>query len=301
MRRNRWLFIAMLSVAAAGRETLPEGFGLSAKHPGDVEIGKDPDVLFSDDFESGDLKRWDDMSGNLSIVSEKPNAGSKCAESTMIRNKNTGGEAKKWFMPGADTVYARVYVKFSPDYQYAHHFIWLSANQQKNKWSSFGKAGNKPDGTYFSSGMEPWFAWGKNPPPGEINLYSYFLDMDVDKKMNKYWGNGFFPKGPGKGEQGGADRVIPKLDQWQCWEFMIKANTPGKDDGEQAMWLDGKLAGHFKGIRWRNDANLKVNCFWLEHYGFDSGDPTKQHWPEKQTVWFDDVVIATSYVGPIKK
>jgi hypothetical protein len=40
---------------------------------------------------------------------------------------------------------------------------------------------------------------------------------------------------------------------------------------------------------------------WLEHFGYDPGDPTKQFWKESQSVWFDDVVVATDYIGPIKK
>jgi hypothetical protein len=220
----------------------------------------------------------------------------------MERGQNHGGDAIKWFMPGADAVYARVYVKFSADYQYDHHFIWLGANERTNKWSAFGKAGLKPDGTYYSTGMEPWFAWGKNPPPGELNLYTYYLDMERDPKMDKYWGNGFFPPGPGKGTAASQSRVIPLLNQWQCWEFMIKANTaPDKADGKQAMWLDGKLVAEFTNIRWRTDLDLKVNCFWLEHYGYDEGDPTKQYWKESQSVWFDDVVVARRYIGPIQK
>lgn len=216
--------------------------------------------------------------------------------------KEIGRYHKVWFMPGADKVYARFYVKFSADYQYNHHFVWLLANQRNNKWSAFGKAGAKPNGTYYSTGMEPWFAWGKNPPPGEVNLYSYFLDMEPDKKMDKYWGNAFFPSGPDKGISASSNRVIPPLNRWQCWEFMIQANSaPDKPDGKQAMWVDGTLAGEFTGIRWRSDLDLKVNCLWLEHYGYDAGDPTKQFWKESQSVWFDDVVVATEYIGPIQK
>jgi hypothetical protein len=193
-------------------------------------------------------------------------------------------------------------VKFSLDYQYNHHFVWLGANQRTNKWSAFGKAGLKPDGTYYSTGMEPWFAWGKNPPPGEVNLYTYYLDMEPDRKMDKYWGNAFFPPGQAKGAPAGEGRVIPPLNQWQCWEFMIQANTaPDKADGKQAIWVDGKQIGEFTGIRWRNHLDLKVNCFWLEHYGYDEGDPTKQYWKDSQSVWFDDVVVARRYIGPIKR
>ena len=276
--------------------------GIASNYPGDVGIEKDPSVLFADNFETGEMKKWDDLREPIVLSEESPNSGRWCVQMPMERGKNTGGDAKKWFMPGADKVYARFYVKFSADYQYNHHFVWLLANQRNNKWSAFGKAGAKPNGTYYSTGMEPWFAWGKNPPPGEVNLYSYFLDMEPDKKMDKYWGNAFFPSGPDKGISASSNRVIPPLNRWQCWEFMIQANSaPDKPDGKQAMWVDGTLAGEFTGIRWRSDLDLKVNCLWLEHYGYDAGDPTKQFWKESQSVWFDDVVVATEYIGPIQK
>jgi predicted amidohydrolase len=276
--------------------------GLAARYPDDAGVANDPDVLFADNFESGDMKKWDQQRGRVVMTEDKPNSGRWCVQMPMERGKNQGGDAIKWFRPGADAVYARCYVKFSPDYQYNHHFVTLLANQRTNRWSAFGKAGLKPNGTYYSTGMEPWFAWGKNPPPGEVNLYTYYLDMEPDRKMNKYWGNGFFPPGPGKGAAAGKDRVIPPLDQWQCWEFMIQANTaPDKADGRQGMWVDGKLVGEFTGMRWRNDMDLKVNCFWLQHYGYDEGDPTKQYWKESQSVWFDDVVVARRYVGPMKR
>ncbi|HEY7117443.1 MAG TPA: hypothetical protein VH475_12720 [Tepidisphaeraceae bacterium] len=281
-------------------DKLPSGPGLAARYPADAGIAKDAAVFLADDFESGDLKKWDDKSGTIAVVGDAPHAGSKCVTAPMEKGKSTGGEAKKWFGAGADRVFARVYVKFSDDYQYCHHFLTLLATDRRNRWSAFGKAGLKPDGkTWFCAGMEPWFAWGKNPSPGEINFYSYYMDMEIDPKMNKYWGNGFFPPGPAKGRAGNEKtRVIPKLNQWQCWEFMVQANTPGKADGRQAMWLDGQLIGDFSGIRWRDDAGLKVNCFWLQHYGYDSSDPTRGTHKEHQAVWFDDVVIAREYVGP---
>jgi hypothetical protein len=279
----------------------PGADALASKYPRDAGIGKDPAVLFTENFESADMAKWDRVRGPVEVTGEAPNAGARCVRIDMQRGKNTGGDAIKWFMPGADAVYTRFYVKFSADYQYVHHFVWLGATQATNKWSAFGKAGLKPDGTYYSTGMEPWFAWGKNPSPGEVNLYTYYLDMLPDPKMtDKYWGNGFFPPGPGKGAAAGPRRVIPPLDRWQCWEFMIQANTaPDKADGKQAMWVDGKLVGEFTGIRWRTDLDLKVNCLWLEHYGYDGGDPTKAYWKDKQTVWFDDIVVATRYIGPI--
>jgi predicted amidohydrolase len=300
-RRSEERLAKLQPVASTEKPRPAPSSGIAAKYPADTGIAKDPDVLFADNFESGDMKKWDQQKRAV-MTEDKPNFGRWCVQMPMERGKNTGADAIKWFMPGADTVYARFYVKFSPDYQYNHHFVWLSANKRTNKWSAFGKAGLKPNGTYYSTGMEPWFAWGRNPSPGEVNLYTYYLDMEPDRKMNKYWGNGFFPPGPGKGRAASESRVIPPLNQWQCWEFMIQANTaPDKADGKQAMWVDGKLAGEFTGIRWRDDMDLRVNCLWLEHYGYDEGDPTKQYWKESQSVWFDDVVVARRYIGPIKR
>ncbi|HKS38288.1 MAG TPA: hypothetical protein VJW76_13920 [Verrucomicrobiae bacterium] len=297
-------FVVLVAIGAAvfGQCADNAADSLAANYPADAGIEKNPAVLFIENFESGDLKKWDQVRGSATATNVAPHSGKFCAQMELRRGGNPVSDAIKWFLPGADTVHARFYVRFSADYQYCHHFVWLGANQRQNKWSSFGKAGLKPDGTYYSTAMEPWFAWGKNPPPGEVNLYAYYLDMEPDRKMDKYWGNQFFPPGPGKGQAAGPQRVIPPLEKWQCWEFMIQANTaPDKADGKQAMWVDGKLIGEFTGIRWRSDLDLKVNCLWLEHYGYDEGDPTKQFWKEKQTVWFDDIVVATRYIGPMVK
>src|SRR5215218_9481322 len=112
MQRLVIAFLLVTTAAAAAADNLPQGAGLAAKYPGDQGISKDPAVLFADDFESGDLSKWDDKSGTLAVTGEKPNSGAKCAAAPMERGKNHGGEAKKWFLPGADTVYARTYVRF---------------------------------------------------------------------------------------------------------------------------------------------------------------------------------------------
>jgi hypothetical protein len=225
---------------AKSNSLLSQGSGLAAKYPGDRGIEKDPAVLFHEDFERDNLSNWGEKKEPVALTSTAPNSGAKCVEMPMHRGKDTGGHLIKWLARGADTIYVRFYVKFSSDYRYDHHFVTLLANPPDNRWAAFGKACLKPDGSYFSSGMEPWFAWGKNPPPGEVNLYSYYPDMEPDRKMNKYWGNAFFPTGPGKGEAAGSKRVIPPLDRWQCWEFMIQANSaPDRADGKQAMWVDG--------------------------------------------------------------
>src|SRR5438045_3879578 len=97
------LVLLMGTLALGAGRDAPQA-GLAAKYPGDVGIGKDPAVIFADDFEGGDLKRWDDKSGTIAISEERPHGGTKCVAAPMEKRKNQGGEAKTWFMPGADRV-----------------------------------------------------------------------------------------------------------------------------------------------------------------------------------------------------
>lgn len=168
-----------------GQEGTQAGVGLAARYPGDRGIEKDPAVILHEDFERGDIRQWEEKKGPVAITSQDPHAGTKCVEMPMHRGKDTGGHLLKWFSPGADTVYVRFYVKFSRNYQYNHHFVTLLANPPEDRWRAFGKAGLKPDGSYFGSGMEPWFAWGKNASPGEVNLYTYYPDMEIDPKIDR--------------------------------------------------------------------------------------------------------------------
>ena len=76
---------------------------------------------------------------------------------------------------------------------------------------------------------------------------------------------------------------------------MLKHNTPGKRDGEQAFWIDGKLRGHWKGINWRKSPTLMANAFTLESYVTDRWTKNKRN-----IVYFDNLVIAKEYIGPTK-
>src|SRR5258705_924328 len=107
------LCVCAVSLCAAS----PEGSGLASRYPGDRAIAQSPTVIFADDFESSDLKRWDESRGTIKLTGDSPKSGKQCVVSEVVPGKNTGGDAKKWFMPANDRVYARSHVKFSADYQ----------------------------------------------------------------------------------------------------------------------------------------------------------------------------------------
>ena len=72
---------------------------------------------------------------------------------------------------------------------------------------------------------------------------------------------------------------------------MLKANTPGERDGRVACWLDGKLVADFPNLRLRDVDTLKIDRCGLGLY-------IAKNVARANTKWYDDVVVATSYIGP---
>lgn len=276
----------------AASSKLPSGPGLAAAFPADKGIGESKEVIFHDDFEEGEIgKTWDETGNKngkvLSFGEAGEGLGKRSLRVEAHLGEDTGGGLTKWFEP-VDTLFVRFYTRFDAKCDYVHHFVTLRANkslQGKDKWSGFGQAGLKPEGDErFSTAIEPWGNWGKWTAPGRWNFYSYWPEMEASKD-GKFWGNSFaVPEAP----------VIPK-EKWICVEFMLKHNTSGEHDGEQAFWIDGKLSGHWTGINWRKSPTLKANALTLESYVTDS-------WTKNpvNVVSFDNVVIARSYIGPVK-
>lgn len=276
----------------AGKKELPSGGGLATGFRGDAGLKTHADVIFADDFEAGEIGAGWDETGNkngkvlqFSPTGENAGLGQRCLRVEAHLGSDTGGGLTKWFEP-ADTLYIRFYTKFDQGCDYVHHFVTLRGNKGLrggDKWSGFGGAGLKPEGgDRFSTAIEPWGNWGRSPAPGRWNFYSYWHEMEASKD-GKYWGNSYgVPKAP----------VIPR-DHWICVEFLLKHNTPGQPDGEQAFWIDGVLQGHWKGFNWRKSAQLKASALTLESYVTDN-------WTKNpvNTVYFDNVVIARRYIGP---
>ncbi len=279
----------------AAKKELPSGLGLAAKFPADAGLKTHADVIFSDDFEAGILGAGWDETGNkggkvlkFAPPGEGSGLGQHCLRVEAHLGEDNGGGLTKWF-ESSETLFIRFYTKFDRGCDYVHHFVTLRANkglQGKDRWSGFGGAGLKPEGdTRFSTAIEPWGNWGRWTAPGRWNFYSYWHEMEPARDA-KFWGNSYgVPAAP----------VIPR-EKWICVEFMLKHNTPGKPDGEQAFWIDGALQGHWKGFYWRTDANLKANALTLESYITD-------RWTKNPTniVSFDNVVIARRYIGPVAR
>jgi len=289
-------FLFLLVESSQGDEPaiLPKGGGLAASYSNEFELKKHPSVIFTEDFESDSYRdHWDevrDREGEVLSLVRLEDEKASFGKSLKVRaelGRNTGGGLTKWF-ESSDVLFIRFYTRFDEDCDYVHHFVTLRANKGLkggDRWSGFGGAGSKPEGDErFSTALEPWGNWGHFPAPGRWNFYSYWHEMQASPD-GKYWGNSFKPE----------EQPVIRKDRWICCEFMIKHNTPGKPDGEQAFWIDGQPMGHWKGINWRKTKGLMANALTLESYVTD-------RWTKNPVniVYFDDLVIAKEYIGPTK-
>jgi hypothetical protein len=327
-----WFGLVVVTTVWPGRQDfaqqkLPEGYGLAAKYPRDAGIARDPSVLLAEDFESGSLadlgKRWSDVSNKggkvLAFSSDAPpgSGGKRSLQVTATPGEDTGGHLYARLPRGVETAFARFYVKFAPDAGYIHHFVHLGGYSPLTAYPQ-GGAGVRPHGDErFTAGIEPFGDYGRYPAPGIWNFYAYWPEMKVSAD-GKYWGNGLRPARPA---------IVPR-DRWQCVEVMLKCNSaPDRSDGELALWLDGRLVAHFapgarrgpwtgmgftlqeqggmpfEGFRWRTNSSLKVNFVWLLHYVTENAARQNRAAPPDRPnrVWFDNIVVGTQYIGPIKQ
>jgi hypothetical protein len=252
-------------------------------------------VFFRDDFESPDsVKKYFEIRGlregraKLMTDAKLAHSGRGAIQFTAVARdgRESGAGASGWLSPeGYDRVYFRRYIKFAADYDQGdlnHVGGGLAAVAGTDRYRAMGSAGIRPQGDdHFNSAFEPWCDWRRFPAPGYMFLYTYWMDMKRDPDGH-YWGNML---GPADNE-----RIVLRRDQWYCLEHMIQVNEPGKADGELAAWIDGKLYIHYRGFRWRTSADVKLKRFDIGVY--------VHHAAQNNTVWYDDVVLSTGYIGP---
>jgi len=307
--------LALLTGADTAKESptmlpeLPEGGGIAAKYPGDRGIEEDPRVVFADGFEEIEGTRmaavgreqtgnkWDSSAGTVTIVQEpeKVHTGSKAAQ--MTYEVPSSHNAVKQFKDGFDTLHVRYYMKYHPEFPGCHHTGMCILAGAPGVTLAMGSAtGVVPDGrSHYVALLDtlPPRRRSTTPPPGNIDVYCYHMDQA------RIWGDLLFPTGevmPSENSWLFAENFVPRPNvnaergRWYCYELMVQANTPGKRDGRVAFWVDGRLAGDFPNLRFRTDEALKPNHVIIVGHS--------SRVQPNQTLWYDDVVAATSYIGP---
>ena len=251
-------------------------------------------VLFTDPFESEQsfaayFEIGGKKEGRVAIAHEPENVhsgkGALQLTATDSAGKSCGASPVLWLGDdGHDCVHLRYQIRYAPDYDQGnlnHTGGSLCGVAGNHKWTGMGSAGLKPNGDdHFSTRVEGWRDWQRVAAPGFLFCYAYWMDMRRDRDGN-YWGN---MMGPAEKE-----RFVPERGTWLCVEQRVVVNTPGKDDGELAVWLDGALYQHYTGFRWRSTDAVKIKRVALMVYIHSS--------TRDNTVFYDDVVVSTGYVG----
>lgn len=282
---------------------LPSGNnGIAAKYPNDSNIKSDPNVIFADDFESYSFEsqlwgKWDNIyhQQDVQITTDPANvfSGQRSLEMRVpAQSTEVANAVEKNLNPTRDIVFVRVYTKFVAGYNVSgseHNGISIS--------SKYCCPGVPANGTNkFLVDVEN----GRDlasANPGFTNSYAYHPEQ------RDLYGDHWFPDGtvlpfsniPGNFGPYFVARpnFIPALKRWYNYELMVKANTPGLRDGRVAIWIDGTLVADFQNVRLRDVNTLKIDKVSLGLYIKANTVPT-------DTVkWYDNVVIATSYIGPM--
>jgi hypothetical protein len=293
---------------------LPEGPGLAARYPADAGISRHPSVLFADGFETVKESRltdglaqdesvkarwnhaWDHAWGGCAI-GRGPGIAHSGEQSLQMRMERAGSMGlSKYFPPGHDRLFLRYYLRYAEDFPGAHHVG--GAIEARAPGVPHANPGVPADGrNKITVLLDHWSFEPNVKPPGPLVAYVYHMDQQHQ------WGEQFYPSGriqPQENERrnlfgpGFTPRpdLIPERGRWYCFELMVEAGEPGKRGGRVAFWVDGRLVGDFPNLRFRTTPELKLNRVDLALYeSRDTG--TRQ-------VWFDDVVVATEYIGPMR-
>jgi len=301
--------------------------GIASRYPNDVGIENDPDVILADGFESYTspsqlTQRWDVVGGvsRMRIATEAGNffAGHKSLEMQLPVSQVEQVElvSLKPLSPTESILYVRVYEKCDsgfwcrPGTAIGHNGIRIAGD------FPIGGAGHRapPDGSgFFLFTLEnadlksrvgrrnrPNNRAGENQP-GFAHIYAYWPYQRMD------YGDHFYPNGwvipGGRGLwilhplQYPNFRPMPNWQPirgiWYCYEYMVKINDLGSNNGEIAFWINGQLKGRWTNLFMRSRESLKIDEVALLLH---ANANYSTHLNKK---WYDNVVIARSYIGPI--
>lgn len=235
-------------------------------------------TIFYEGFESGNLNQWQDgVNPNLQrIVTTGAYAGSRALEMTIPAGSE-GSSLTRFFMPGYDSVFVRLHVRFSSGWTGGSgtYLAKLSGSRTDNQWSSIGVAGRCPSGSDF-------FALNQlvlPNSPGRLRFYNYWPEMQRESNGTTCWGN----------ESGSGVRyhTHPNLDdgRWHRIDFWVKLNSPGQTNSVQRMWVDGVLAAEWPGLRIRTTSDLRLNVLTIHAYAGSQSNVRR--------LYYDEIFVTT--------
>ncbi len=304
----------------------PPNGSLSARHPGDVGMARDPSVIWYEDFSEGSLAavlaRYDTHrhEAGMALVPDAP-AGSPGRYALRLTSggSHPATDLYKSFGRGFREFYVRYYVKYIGRGPWHHSGIWIGGYNPPLAYP-YPRAGLRPTGSgWFSIGLEPIPALPGTP----MDLYTYWRGMHSWKaaptgKRYDYFGNTLLHD----------PHFRLRSNTWMCYEIHLKLN-PNPKSGAGAIlevWRNDRLVRRFDDRgplgywvrdkfcpvdatgrectryrpahprltlldqRWRTTTALRLNYFWPQNYNTASRD---------SSLLLADMVIARGRIGCI--
>jgi hypothetical protein len=262
-------------VACGGSPSAP-----SPPNPG-LQIPTGGETLFADDFESGTLDSWQDgvNPAKQHVVTGDAQSGTHYLSVTYPAGAD-GGWLTRFFMPGYQTLYASMYVRFPDGWSGGTKLFGLYGSRVDDQWSAFGKAGLCPNGTDF---FETAVVAEQIGNPGPLRFYTYYPGMATEPDGVVCYGR--FGDKVGQATYQGS--VVLGPDKWHRVEFLVQLNTPGNSDGMQVFWVDGVQAAMWRNMRLRDTDILRLNAVQLS---FSAGGAARD-----QELQVDSIQVRTAH------
>jgi polysaccharide lyase-like protein len=251
-------------------------------------IGAPADAIFADDFESGSLAAWQDgvNPSRQRIVTDPKTAqsGSRYLAVTYPAGQD-GGWLTRFLLPGYDSLYVSLYVRFRANWQGATKLVALYGSRADDQWSAFGKSGVCPNGGDFFAAM----LVTESGNPGPLRFYTYYPGMAREPDGVTCFGR----FGDGTGSEHGAvlanyaGLATLSRDAWHHLEFGVQLNAPGRADGSQMLWVDGAPRASWTALSFRSSDILRLDAVQLSFSAAGGA-------PQTQELDVDNVVVRTS-------
>lgn len=245
-------------------------------------VAQSATTVFSDDFESGNMSKWNESNSTTQQVINDPasaHSGSRFLRLTYGINGEDAAWLNKYFYQGYTQVYVRYYVRFSSNFTGGTKLVGFHGAPIGSPALGLGRAGICPNGSdSFAALLVNDF--GDTYP---TKMYTYWQDMWADGD-GRCWGR-----------YGPTPSTFPYISPmpnmtknvWHKIEYTVKMNSAANvADGEQRFWVDGVKYGEWKGIRSGDPSRINIGVLIISGSGSTA---------QIQTVDYDDLILTTDY------
>jgi uncharacterized protein YjdB len=246
-------------------------------------------TVFSDDFESGSLSKWDESNSTTQAVinnAASAHSGNFFMRMTYGINGGDGGWMNKYFTQGFTRLYVRLWVRFSTNFSGGTKLVSLRGSPIGQPQLGVGRAGICPNGRdAFSANLVTDFTGADAYP---TKMYTYWQDMWADPN-GQCWGR-YGPTSSTWTSPYVTPMPMISKGTWHLIEFAVKMNSSATvADGEQKFWIDGVKYGEWTGIRWGDPAFVNLGVLQI-----NGSSATIQ----SETLDIDDLVLIYDYPSP---